>query len=100
MGQPGENLQAGGVGGAAAALSDSLSLLPGDPPAPPHVLPLPVQLVHALVQRLHDLPLEAEHRGQRVPLCRALLRRNRLQAARPKDGWVIGERSSTSDKKA
>ena len=43
-------------------------LLPGYPPAPPDAFALAGELVHALFDRCHDLPLHAQHGGQHVPL--------------------------------
>lgn len=48
-------------------------LLPGYPPAPPDAFALAVELVHALLDRSHDLPLQAQHGGKRVPLGAAFL---------------------------
>ena len=48
-------------------------LLPGYPPAPPDAFALAGELVHALFDRCHDLPLHAQHGGQHVPLGAAFL---------------------------
>lgn len=49
-------------------------LLPGYPPAPPDAFALAGELVHALVDRFHDLLLQAQHGGKHVPLGVAFLR--------------------------
>ena len=48
-------------------------LLPGYPPAPPDAFALAGELVHALVDRFHDLLLQAQHGGKHVPLGAAFL---------------------------
>ena len=48
-------------------------LLPRYPTAPPDAFVLAGELVHALFDRCHDLPLHAQHGGQHVPLGAAFL---------------------------
>lgn len=48
-------------------------LLPRYPPAPPDAFALAGEIVHALVDRSHDLPLHAQQGGQHVPLGAAFL---------------------------
>ena len=48
-------------------------LLPRYPTAPPDAFVLAGELVHALFDRCHDLPLHAQHGGQHIPLGAAFL---------------------------